>query len=137
MKNRFLNFLRKYWLCVLLSVIMVIGSFLSTIFAHIYKSGDEGDMIRFNLRDLYFVVILPLYSLVYGGLSYAKTKKVWIPQLILLTTSLVYWIFFETIGPWTFIWPVLSVIFALAGTGVLAFVHVFIKAIKDNGAPHD
>ena len=137
MKNRFLNFLRKYWLCVLLSVIMVIGSFLSTIFAHIYKSGDEGDMIRFNLRDLYFVVILPLYSLVYGGLSYAKTKKVWIPQLILLTTSLVYWVVFEKIGPWTFIWPALSVVFALVGTGVMAFVYVFIKAIKDNSAPHN
>ena len=53
---------------------MVIGMFLSTIYADLYKSGSESDMIRFNLKDLYLVYGLPLYSLIYGCLTYIKTK---------------------------------------------------------------
>ena len=60
MENGFLSFLREYWLCVLLSIIMVIGMFLSTIYANLYKSGSESDMIRFNLKEMVkkFLLIL-------------------------------------------------------------------------------
>ena len=40
MKNRFLSFLRKYWFCFLLSIIMVIGIHLSTRYADVYKTGN-------------------------------------------------------------------------------------------------
>ena len=73
MINRFLNFLRRYWICILLSVIMVIGISLSTRYANLYESGSG--MIRFDLRELYLIFGLPLYSLIYGCLSYIKTKK--------------------------------------------------------------
>ena len=49
MKNRVLSFLKKYWLCILLSVIMVIGMFLSTVYADLYESGRG--YIRFDLQD--------------------------------------------------------------------------------------
>jgi hypothetical protein len=81
MKNRVLNFLKKYWLCFLFSVIMTIGIYVSTCYAHLYESGHG--MIRFNLRDLYLIFGLPLLSLIYGCLSYIKTKRVLLPQLIL------------------------------------------------------
>ena len=93
MKNRFLNFLKKYWLCILLSVIMVIGLSLSTTFADLYESGRG--YIRFDLRDLCLVFGLPLYSIIYGCLSYIKIKGIWVPQFILCIITFLYWFRFD------------------------------------------
>ena len=60
MKNVFLNFFKKYWLCFLLSVIMVVGIFLSTVYADLYESGKG--YIRLDLRELYLIFGLSLYS---------------------------------------------------------------------------
>ena len=62
MKNRFLSFLRKYWFCFLLSVIMVIVMFLSTVYADLYETG--GGYIQFDLEALYLIFGIPLYSLI-------------------------------------------------------------------------
>ena len=73
MGKKFLQFLEKYWFCILLSAIMVIGLFLSTFFADLYECGRG--YIRFDLREMYLIFGLPIYSLIYGCLSYIKTKK--------------------------------------------------------------
>ena len=73
MKNSFLNFFKKYRFCFLLSVIMVVGMFLSTVYADVYESGSG--YIRFDLQALYLIFGLPLYSLIYGCFSYMKIKK--------------------------------------------------------------
>lgn len=134
MKNRFLNFSRKYWLCILLSVIMVIGISLSTRYANLYKSGSQGDMIRFNLRDLYLIFGLPLYSLIYGCLSYIKTKKIWFSHLILCIVTFLYWFRFDinTLA-WagTFIWSAYPVIFSLIGASITALIYYIIKSAKE------
>lgn len=133
MKNRFLNLLRKYLLCILLSVIMVIGLSLSTVFADLYESGRG--YIRFDLRELYLIFGLPLYSLIYGCLSYIKTKTIWIPQLVLSGFSFLYWFRFDIKAlSWagTFIWSAYPVIFSLIGTAITAFIYHIIKSIKEN-----
>ena len=135
MKNRFLDFLRKYWLCILLSVIMVMGVSLSTRYANLYESGSDSDMIRFDLRDLYLIFGLPLYSLIYGCLSYIKAKKIWFPQLILCIVAFLYWFRFDINAlAWagTFIWSAYPVIFSLTGTTITAFICYIIKSIKEN-----
>lgn len=135
MKNRFLNFLRRYWLCILLSIIMVIGVSLSTRYANLYKSGNDNSMIRFDLRDLYLVFGLPLYSLIYGCLSYIKTKKIWFPHLILCTVTFLFWFRFDIKAlAWagTFIWSAYPVIFSLIGTTITAFICYIIKSMKEN-----
>ena len=132
MKNRFLNFLKKYWLCILLSVIMVVGISLSTRYAELYKTGSDGSMIRFDLRDLYLVFGLPLYSLTYGCLSYIKTKRIWLPQLILCFVSFLYWFrFITTLAAGTFIWMVYPVIFSLIGASITAFICYVRKQMKE------
>ena len=132
MKNRFL---RNYWLCILLSVIMFVGMFLSTVYADLYKTGSDTDMIRFDLQDLYLIFGLPLYSLIYGCLSYIKTKKIWLPQLILCIVTFLYWFRFDinTLA-WagTFIWSAYPVIFSLIGTTITIFVFYIIKSMKEN-----
>ena len=134
MKNGFLSFLREYWLCVLLSIIMVIGMFLSTIYADLYKSGSESDMIRFNLKDLYLVYGLPLYSLIYGCLTYIKTKNRWFPLLILGVVGFLYWFRFdikELAWPGTYIWSAVPVFFSLIGSSITAFILYIIKSMKE------
>ena len=131
MKTWFLNFFKKYWFCFLLSVIMVIGLSLSTIFADLYESGRG--IIRFDLRELYLIFGLPLYSLIYGCLSYIKVKKIWIPQLILCIVAFLYWFRFditELTWPGTYIWSVYPTIFSLIGTGITKFVYYIIKELR-------
>ena len=133
MKNKFLKFLSKYWICFLLSVIMIVGLSLSTRYAHLYESGSG--MIRFDLRETYLVGIVPLYSLIYGCLSYIKTRKIWISQFILGIVVFLYWFRFDidTLA-WagTFIWTAYPFVFSLIGTFVTAFVCYIIKSLKSN-----
>ena len=137
MKNRFLSFLRKYWFCILLSVLMGIGIFLSTYYAESYKIGS--DMIRLDLSSLYIIYFIPTYSLIYGSLSYVKIKKVWVPQQILyFITAINYFainlIIDKEIDAWKniLVFSVYPVIFSLIGTGIASFIYNIIKAIKKN-----
>ncbi len=126
MKNRFLAFLRRYWLCILLSIIMVIGVSLSTRYADLYETGSGADMIRFDLGDLYLIYVIPLYSFVYGCLSYIILKKVWLPQLILFTTTFLYWFIYgidALFWEGTYILSAVPVLFSLIGTGIASFIY--------------
>ncbi len=130
MKN---GFLRKYWLCIMLSVIMAFSMFLSTVFADLYVSGKG--YIRFDLGELFLIFGLPLYSLIYGCLSYIKVQKIWLPQLILFLVAFLYWFRFDMNAlAWagTFIWSAYPVIFSLIGTVITAFICYIIKSSKEN-----
>ncbi len=138
MKNRFLNFGKKYLLCFLLSVLMVIGISLSNHYADSYESGSEGDMIRFDLSELYLIYVLPLYSLIYGGLSYAVSRRVWIPQLILCAINFLYWFRFDLKAfAWegTYIWSIYPVVFSLVGSSIVALICKLIKSITRKTKP--
>ena len=112
---------------------MIIGVSLTTHYADLYKSGSG--MIIFNLRDLYLIFGLPLYSLIYGCLSYINVKKIFIPQLILCIVTFFYWFRFDIKAlSWagTFIWSAYPVIFSLIGAGITAFIYRIIKSLKEN-----
>ena len=133
MKNRFLKFLRKYWFCFLLGVIMVTGISLSTHYAELYEIGS--DMVQFDLHDLYLIYVMPLYSFVYGCLSYTILKKVWIPQLILFGVTFIYWFIYgieALFWEGTYILSAVPLIFSLIGAGITAFIYKIIKSIKEN-----
>ena len=99
---------------------MVVGMFLSTVFADLYERGSG--YIRFDLQALYLIICMPLYSLIYGCLSYKTTKKVWIPQLILYLITFIYFfsanlIIDKEIDAWknVFIFSVYPVVFSVIG----------------------
>jgi hypothetical protein len=111
---------------------MVIGLSLSTTFADLYESGRG--YIRFDLRELCLVFGLPLYSLIYGCLSYIKIKGIWVPQFILCIITFLYWFRFDIKAlAWagTFIWSVYPVIFSLIGASITAFIYYIIKSMKE------
>ena len=132
MVKSFLNFLKNYWFCFLLSVIMVMGNVLATYYSDLCTFG--GDAFRAGLDTIYQIIITPLYSLIYGCLSYIKVKKIWIPQLILCIVAFLYWFRFditELTWPGTYIWSVYPTIFSLIGTGITKFVYYIIKESKN------
>ena len=140
MKTRLLNFLRKYWFCFLLSLIMVIGIHLSARYADLYETGSVGDMIRFDLGDLYLIYVIPLYSFVYGCLSYIISKKAWLPQLILFGVTFINWFIYGIeLFYWegTYIFSAVAVLFSLIGTGITSFIYNIIKSIKKNNVYND
>lgn len=135
MKNRFLNFLQKYWFCLLLSLIMVVGVSLSDYYAYLYEFGS--DKIKFGLSTLYLVYVIPIYSLIYGCSSYVKIKKVWIPDLILYFTTCIYFLCTNLIidketDSWgnILIFSVYPVIFSFVGRGISALIYSIINSIK-------
>lgn len=137
MKNRVFIFFSEYWFCILLSIFIILGFFLSAYYADLYEIG--GDIIRFDLSSMYLIYVMPLYSSIYGGLSYLWTKKVWIPQLILHTITCmcffgIHLICYKEIAAWKniFIFSMCSVVFSLIGTMIVLFVCKIIKSIKED-----
>ena len=131
MRSSFLKLLQKYLFCLLLSVPMGIGIFLSTYYAESYKIGSE--MIRLDLATLYILYVIPIYSLIYGSLSYVKIKKVWVPQLILYFITAISYFFINLIidreiDAWKNImfFSIYPVTFSLIGVGITAFIYKII-----------
>lgn len=132
--NKTRKFLRKYWLCFLLSVLMVVGMLLSTVYKDVYESGSE--MIRFNLQDVYLIFGIPLVSFIYGCLSYLNTKKTWIPQLIIYSITCIYFfatnfIMYKELNAGVLWFSLFPVIFSLLGTGITAFIYYVVKSIRE------
>ena len=137
MANGFLKLLRRYSFCLLLSVLMFIGVYLSTYYAESYKIGS--DMLTFDLSLLFVIYVIPIFSFIYGSLSYVKIKKVWVPQLIIYFVTFISYfntnlIMEKEIDAWKniLIFSVYPVIFSLIGTSITALIYKIIKAIKQS-----
>lgn len=133
MQNRFLNFIRKYWLSILLSLIMVLGITLSIKYSYLYQSDSE--VFPFDLSTVYLLCVIPIYSLIYGCLSYVKAKKVWVPQLILYTATFIY--FFAVRSTSEVLLDILlfsmyPVAFSLIGSSITAFICYIVKKTKED-----
>ncbi len=96
MKNRFLGFLKKYWICILLNLILLLGMFLSKCFGNLYVI--KNDLLSYNLHTLYVIKAIPIYSFVYGCLSYFVCKKIWIPQLIFAISTILSFVLIASIS---------------------------------------
>ena len=133
MKNKLLNFLSKYWLSILLSVIMVLGIFLSDVYADLCYFGKG--YIQLDLGGFYLVCGLPVYALIYGCVSYVKVRKIWIPQLILFIVAFLYWLTNGTntlFWAGTYIWSVYPVVFSLVASSVTKLIYYIVKEIKED-----
>ena len=96
MKKRFLSFLRVYWFLVLLNIIMLTGIVLSKVFGDVYI--QKNALYTYNLHSIFVFVVLPIYSLIYGCLSYIVCKKIWLQQILLMITLLLGFLITELIS---------------------------------------
>ncbi len=95
MKKHFHNFFYQYRLLVLFNVMMIISTVLSSVMGDIYVVQNE--VLSYNLHSIFVLRILPVYSLLYGIVSYAIYKKIRYPQFLLLTTLVLSFLFAELI----------------------------------------
>ena len=96
MKKHFHNFFYQYRLLVLFNIIMIISTVLSSLIGDIYVVQNE--VLSYNLHSIFVFRILPVYSLLYGIVSYAIYKKIRYPQFLLLTTLVLSFLFAELIS---------------------------------------
>ena len=134
MINKLFKSVGKYWVCILLSVTIAVGIFLSTHYADLYVVGS--DMIRFDLSTLYLIYVMPLCSLIYGTVSYVALKKIWLPQLILYIVIIVGFAFNNFLFDREvdaikniLIVSVYPIIFSLIGTYITVLIYKLIKVI--------
>lgn len=134
--KKVLNFLRKYWICFLMSGIMVAGISLSTHYADLYEIGSG--MLRFDLMDLYLIYGIPTISFLHGCLSFAILKKMWVPLLIIYTVTCVYFFAVALIpsGEWdawlnVLLFALIPTLFSLIGAQPALFVHTVVREFKE------
>ncbi len=132
MKSFLLKFFKKYWLCMLLSIIMVIGIALADHYDHLFtRDGYPG------FKFAYMFLGMPLLSQIIGGISYIKAKNIWLPPLIVGIISFVYWVWFDRqalnwFGAYAFV--VRSMVYTLIGRAIALLIHTIIKAMKEEEA---
>ena len=89
MKNKLLDFLKRYGILIILSLIyplvMVYFRFFGNTTITRHALGD------FGVYELYIIFILPALQVVYGCITYAVTKKILVPNAI---PSVIYFVYF-------------------------------------------
>jgi len=96
MKKTLLQLFHQYRLLVLFNIIMIISTVLSSVMGDIYIVKNE--VLSYNLYSIFVFRILPVYSLLYGIVSYAIYKKIRYPQFLLLITLVFCFLFAELIS---------------------------------------
>lgn len=121
MKSKFVNFIKKYWLCFVASTLPVIGLLIiKYYFDNVIVL--RTDMFQWSVFDFYLLYGLPLYATLYGILTRAFTKKIWAPNIILFMT--VWLLLFAFAGlrfdllftVYALAWPAVMVVISLLFT---------------------
>lgn len=122
MKSKFVNFIKKYWLCFVANTLPVIGLLIIKNYFNdviILRT----DMFQWSVFDFYLLNGLPLYAVLYGILAWVFTKKIWTPNIILFMT--VWLLLFAFAG---FPFDLLFTVYALAWPAVM-FVISFLFSL--------
>lgn len=134
MKNGVLNFLKKYRLLVWLNMLVLIGTVCFGVFGrHIFVSKSE--FISLSLYSVYALIGLPIYSFIYGCMSYLIYKKVWFQQMLLAITLALAFVFENFISgrlgeivPTVIIFTPCFVVISLFGSAI-GFI---VRTMKEN-----
>ena len=138
MKSKFVNFIKKYWLCFVASTLPVIGLLIiKNYFDDVIVL--RTDMFQWSVFDFYLLYGLPLYSALHGILTRVFTKKIWAPNIILFMT--VWLILFASAGfpfdllftVYALVWPavmfVISFLFSLLTSVLIKIGSWFIRCM--------
>ena len=137
MRKALRHLLCKYKLIIVFNIIMIIGTVLSAVKGDIYVVDNQ--VLSYNLHGLFLLDVLPIYSFLYGIISYAIYKKILYPQILLLI-ALVLSFFFaglfildmnSTISGAFFLIPCYMVI-SFIGIAVIALPLKLIAEFKKN-----
>ena len=132
MKNRFLSFLKKNYITVILSLIYPLVTLTNLGFLGNTVIGYD-DLGPTDLFDVYIVFAVPLLHFIYGCIMCRTVKNALIANII---TTIVYLICFSVASFPEYeliqvvFFSLFPIVFSLLGTGITALIKLIYKNIK-------
>ena len=135
MKNKLLDFLKRYWILIILSLIYPLVMVYFRLFGNtVIWRNALGD---FGVYELYIIFILPILHVIYGCITYAVTKKILIPNAI---PAVIYFLYFfplavgfkraEDVFVSIAIFVLVPVVFSVIGTLATAGIYKMVDVMK-------
>ena len=92
--------------------------FLGAILVYVFFENETYGL--FSYYDIYMLIIMPMYAIFHGILSYVVVKKIWLPNIILFVVS---WMVYPIIASILFIEPIkISYFFSIQGLWLPCFL---------------
>lgn len=135
MKNKLLDFLKRYGILIILSLIYPLAMVYFRIFGNtIITRHALGD---FGVYELYIIFILPALQVIYGCITYAVTKKILVPNAI---PAVIYFVYFlpgalnfkraEDVFVSIVIFVLVPIAFSVFGTLATAGIYKMVDVMK-------
>lgn len=90
MKNRFLSFLKRYYILMILSLVHPLAMTTTEHWGRIIITKNA--LGPFRTYDFYLICFLPIFYFIYGCITYIITKKAFIPNAI---PTIIFFIYFS------------------------------------------
>lgn len=138
MKNRFLAFLKRYYILMILGLVHPLAMATTQYWGNIILSRDA--LGPFRTYDFYLICFLPIFSFIYGCIMYIIAKNIFVSNAVL---TVIYFICFsvsyleELLFSTHYFYSILfftlfPIIFSMIGSGITAFIYRVIKSLKGN-----
>ena len=138
MNNRFLVFLKRHYILIILGLVHPLAMATTQYWGNIIISQDA--LGPFRTYDFYLICFLPIFNFIYGCIMYIIAKKIFISNAI---PTIIYFIYFGVFYLKDFIFSIehfytmlfftlFPIVFSMIGTGITAFIHRIIKSLKEN-----
>lgn len=137
MKNRFLSFLKRYYILIILSLLHPLAIITVQYWGGIVIS--RGVLGPFRTSDFYLIFIMPIFHFIYGCIAYKITKKIFIPSSIVILTNFVFLCLISLVKlnfsidmiMQILLFPMLTAIFSMIGAGITAFIYRIIRSMRE------
>ncbi len=138
MKNRFLAFLKRYYILMILSLVHPLAMATTQYWGNIIIL--QNALGPFRTYDFYLICFLPIFNFIYGCLMYIIAKSVFVSNAIPI---IIYFICFGTfylkdlVSLTNYFYSILfftvfPIIFSMIGASITAFIYYIIKSAKEN-----
>ena len=93
MENRFLNFFKRYYILMILSLVHPLAMTTTKYWGRIIIT--RTNLGPFRTYDFYLFCFVPISYLIYGCITYIITKKIFIPNAIPTVIFFIYFCIFH------------------------------------------
>ncbi len=134
MKNKLLDFLKRYGILIILSLIYPLVMVYFRFFGNTIIGRNE--LGPYGIYELYIIFILPALHVIYGCVTYAVTKKILIPNAIPAVTYILYFLSFAVHfnraedGFFAMLFALVPVAFSVIGTLATAGIYKMVDIMK-------
>lgn len=133
MKNRFLAFLKRYYILMILSLVHPLAMATTQYLGDIIISRNA--LGPFRTYDFYLICFLPIFNFIYGCIMYKIAKNVFVSNAIpIIIYFICFGVFYlkDLVFSIDYFYSILfftlyPTIFSLIGAGVTAFFYKIIK----------